>query len=1006
MDSERWRRVNRLFHQTLELSPEERAGFLNQACADDLSLIEEVCDLLAAHERSGSFIDSPAYKAAYGMLAEDAVSLAIGEQLNSYKILSRIGAGGMGEVYLAEDTRLDRKIALKVLPSIFTHDARRLARFRTEARAAAALNHPNIATIYSIEENANEHFITMEYVDGKPLSDPVFRQAWDLSLFYHRFVPLADALAHAHDHGVIHRDIKPGNIMISSTGVPKLLDFGLARISQQGPDDGPTIDRQVSVETGMMGTPAYMSPEQSKGEPVGSETDIFSLGIICYEFLTGQHPFASESREALQQAINTKTPIAPSQIRVEIPATLESLILQMLDKDARRRPDAAEVHRGLTQLAEQRRQDAGTAKPAPAGLKKARRRSVLRAMILLSIVALLISGAAASYYFNDSPVLTDKDTILLADFENETGEAVFDDTLRRAVAVHLEQSPFLNLFPDERVRETLRTMNRSPDERVTYTVGREICQRQGLKALLAGSIAMLGRNYLINIEAINSQSGEVFAREQVEVKEKVDVLHNLGVAANRLRGKLGESLSSIEKFDVPLELVTTASLEALKAFTIGSDLNAKGKYTEAIVSLKRAVELDPDFARAWSVLSRACNNSGQLGQAAETAQKAFELRERVSEREKLHITAQYYSNVTGELHKEIGTLELLTQTWPNDVIARRNLGSRYNSLGQYDKAIVELKEAIRLNPDYGSPYRNLANAYMRLSRIDEARDWADQVVARGFDSINSRARLFDIAFLQGDTSTMQQQVDWASKRPGEYEHVLWQAVTEQYYGRLKKSLELRTRAYELALQQNRMETAGGILTGIAWIFSMKGECRQCLATLSRARSMPTRPLSYFAVAESYAMCGASARMKALIDELVLRFPKDTEFNEVVLLVIRAELELQRGNRAKAIDLLRAVIPIDNLSHFGSNYLRGRVWLADRDGEEAAKEFQKILDNPGWSPISHVIPLAHLGLARAAVLQGDFEKARKSYQEFFRLWKDADPDIPVLIEARKEYDKLK
>jgi len=1005
MDSERWRRVNRLFHQTLELSPEERAGFLNQACADDLSLIEEVCDLLAAHERSGSFIDSPAYKAAYGMLAEDAVSLAIGEQLNSYKILSRIGAGGMGEVYLAEDTRLDRKIALKVLPSIFTHDARRLARFRTEARAAAALNHPNIATIYSIEENAEEHFITMEYVDGKPLSDTGFRQAWDLSLFFNRFVPLADALAHAHEHDVIHRDIKPGNIMIASTGIPKLLDFGLARISRQGPDDGPAIDRQISIETGMMGTPAYMSPEQSKGEPVGSATDIFSLGIICYEFLTGQHPFASESKEAMQQAIATKTPIAPSQIRAEMPAALESLILQMLDKDAGRRPDAAEVHRRLKQLAdEQRRQDAGTAKPSPVGLNRMWRSS--RVMILLAIVALLISGAAAYYYFNDSPVLTDKDTILLADFENETGEAVFDDTLRRAVAVHLDQSPFLNLFPDERVRETLRTMNRSPDDRVTFTVGREICQRQGLKALLAGSIGMLGRNYLINIEAINSQSGEVFAREQVEVKEKEDVLPNLGVAANRLRGKLGESLSSIEKFDVPLELVTTASLEALKAFTIGSDLNAKGKYTEAIVSLKRAVELDPDFARAWSVLSRACNNSGQLGQAAETAQKAFELRERVSEREKLHITAQYYSNVTGELHKEVETLKMLTQTWPNDVIARRNLGSRYNTLGQYEKAIVELKEAIRLNPDYGSPYRNLANIYLRLSRIDEARAWADHVVARGFDSINSRARLFEIAFIQGDTSTMQQQIDWASKRPGEYIHLIWLAYTAQYRGQLYKAREFDNRVIVLAQQHNRLDEVGFRLITLAFILRIHGKCRQSIALLDRAVALPHTPVIVTIASMEYARCGALAQAIELSEEAVKRYPKDAQVNEIDMPRVRAELEFLRGNRIKAIQLLQAASRYENVMYFDPNNLLGQIYLKEGKGEEAAREYQKILNNPGWSPVSIFTPLAHLGLARAAVLQGDLEKARKSYQDFFRLWKDADPDIPVLTEARKEYEKLK
>ncbi len=528
-----------------------------------------------------------------------------------------------------------------------------------------------------------------------------------------------------------------------------------------------------------------------------------------------------------------------------------------------------------------------------------------------------------------------------------------------------------------------------------------------MKALLTGSIATLGRNYVINLEAVNSQSGEVLAREQVEASEKEQVLRNLGEAANRLREKLGESLSSIQRFDVPLEQVTTSSLEALKAFSLGSEQNAKGKYTEAIVSLRHAVELDPNFASAYSVLARAYNNSGQLVLAVEPAQKAFDLRERVTEREKLHIAAQYHSNVTGDLHKEIETLELLTRTYPNDVVAHRNLGSRYSTLGQYEQAIVELREAIRLNPDYGSPYRNLTTAYLRLSRIDEARAMADQVVARGFDSINSRARLFDIAFIQGDTATMQQQIDWANmRRPGEYEHLMWQAHTAQFAGQLQKSLAFRTRAFELAQQRNRLDDAGAILIGKAAIFAIQGNCRQSLAILARARTLPAPPLNFIGAASSYAQCGALAQSQALIDELILRYPKNTELNEVVVPLARAEIECQRGNCAKAIQILQALSRIDSMSHFGANHIRGQAWLCEGNGAEAAREFQKILDNQGWSAASLYYPLAHLGLARAAMLQGDTAKARMSYQDFFTLWKDADADIPILIAARKEYEKVK
>ena len=999
MNPQHWRQINQLFHRALQRKSEERAGFLAQACTDDLALIAEINGLLAAHEESSDLIDYPAHEFAAQILAAAPDTLATGEQLNVYRILSQIGVGGMGEVYLADDTRLERKVALKVLPAVFTHDTKRLAQFHREAKAAAALNHPNIATIYSIEETGEHHFITMEYIEGKPLSDPIYQQECDLSLFYHWFVPLADALAHAHEHGVSHRDIKPGNIRMTLAGMPKLLDFGLARIQQEDSDG---FGLEQSWATGeMMGTPAYMSPEQAEGKAVGSATDIFSLGVICYEFLSGQHPFEADTQGKSKQAVISQTPLAPSHHKPEIPRALESLILQMLEKEPSRRPRAAAVKQRLAQLAEEHKQQDDHTRSVRTRLTKR-----LRISLFLLGAILLVGSVTAFFYFNRRPVLTDKDTILLTDFINQTGEEIFDDALKKSLALHLEQSPYLNLFADERVRETLRLMNRSPDERVTPSVGREICQRQGLKALLTGSIASLGRNYVINLEAINAQTGDVLAHEQVEASEKEQVLRKLGEAANRLREKLGESLSSIQQFDVPLEQVTTSSLEALKAFTIGSDLNAKGKYIEAIVSLKHAVELDPNFARAWSVLSRAYSNSGQLVLAVEPAQKAFELRERVTEREKLHIAAQYYSSVTGDLHKEIETLELLKRTYPNDVVARRNLGSRYNTLGQYEQAIVELREAIRLNPDYGSPYRNLVTAYLRLSRIDEARAMADQVVARGFDSINSRTRLFDIAFIQGDTAAMQQQIDWASRRPGEYEHLMWQAHTAHFAGKLWKSQEFRTSAFELAQQRNRLDDAGAILLGKAAIFAIMGNCRQSLAILTRARTLPAPPLYFIAAASSYAQCGALAQSQALIDELILRYPKNTELNEVVVPQARAELEYQRGNHAKAIQLLQTVSRYEANSHFSINYLRGQAWLGEGNGAAAAKEYQKILDNPGWGAMSLYIPLAHLGLARAAVLQGDTANARKSYQDFFTLWKDADADIPILIEAKREYEKVK
>ncbi len=1033
MTPERWQKVDRIFQSALERAPAELADFINEACGADDSLRREVEALLAADEQAKSLIEVPAYALAAPLIVGGDSPSLLGKSVGHYQIISLVGKGGMGEVYAAKDTRLGRKVALKLLPAEFTTDADRLRRFEREARAASALNHPNILTIYDIGEEGGQHFIAAELVEGVTVrqqlegNQPMLAEALKLA------IQIAAALDTAHGAGIVHRDIKPENVMVRPDGLVKVLDFGLAKLAPPpasfNSSEAATLARSNTSAGVVLGTVRYMSPEQARGEKVDARTDIFSLGVMLYELVAGHTPFeAATPSETIAAILRDEPPL----LRQSAPAAsreLEQIVSKALRKDREQRYqtsqdlliDLKDLLDEITFAAKLERagQAERTAQAAAAATeKKNSTPTSLSAQTLrgeikrhklgvtLALALLVIAALGLFFRFNRAPALTDKDTILLADIVNTTGDEVFDGTLKQAVAVHLGQSPFLNIFADERVRETLRLMNRSPDERVTAAIGREICQRQGLKALLTGSIASLGRNYVIKLEAINSQSGDVLAHEQVEANEKEQVLRNLGEVAIRLREKLGESLNSLQRFDVPLEQVTTSSLEALKAFTLGSEQNARGKYTEAIVSLKHAVELDPAFAHAYSVLARAYNNSGQLVLAAETAQKAFDLRERVTEREKLHIAAQYYGSVTGELHKEIETLELLTRTYPNDVVARRNLGSRYNTLGQFEQAIEELREAIRLNPDYGSPYRNLATAYLRLSRIDEARAMADLVVARGFDSINSRTRLFDIAFIQGDTAAMQQQIDWASRRPGEYEHLMWQAHTAQFAGQLRKSLEFRTLAFELAQQRNRLDDAGAILIGQAAIFAIQGNCRQSLAILARARTLPAPPLNFIGAASSYAQCGALAQSQAMIDELILRYPKDTQLNEVVVPLARAEIECQRGNCAKAIQILQALSRIDSMSHFGANHIRGQAWLCEGNGAEAAREFQKILDNQGWSAASLYYPLAHLGLARAAVLQGDTAKAHKSYQDFFTLWKDADANIPALVEARKEYVKLK
>ncbi len=978
--------------------------------------------------------------------------IAEGTQLDHYEIRSLLGVGGMGEVYLAQDLKLSRKVALKLLPAKFTADPERIRRFEQEARAVSALNHPNLVTIFEIGQAAGQHYMAYEFIDGQPLGERMRQARLSVAEALDIALQTATALNAAHEAGIIHRDIKPDNIMLRRDGIVKVLDFGLAKLSelqiaerglqieesetllQNGPNNpqSPIRNPQLTDPGTVMGTPQYMSPEQARGQKADARTDIFSLGVVLYEMLAGTPPFEGVNALEVIGSI-LKTEPAPLQRYVaDCAPELERIVSRALRKDRDERYQRAKdllielrdykeelvFAAKLSRKAEYGMRNAeATAAVQPAAVTDATPpastipsvqfripHSALR--IGLAVVVLAMLAGSLFYFLRPKPVLTDKDTILLADFTNTTGDAVFDGTLKQALAVHLGQSPFLNLFADERVRETLRLMNKSPDERVTPTVGREICQRQGLKALLTGSIASLGRNYVISLEAVNGQTGDVLAREQAEAEGKEQVLRTLGEAATRLREKLGESLSSIQKFDAPLPQATTSSLEALKAYSLGSVQDAKGKHFEAIASLKHAIELDPYLALAYTVLASAYFNSNQPGLAAEAAQKAFELRERVSEREKFNITAYYYSRTTGELHKAIEAIELWKQTYPNDGSARGYLGGRYTQTGQYEKAVEELREAIRLNPNAIFPYENLSSIFLRLNRFEEARAMGEQALAQKLSSVVIHSNFYNIAFIHGDTATMQQQVDWASRQSGEYAHLNWQAGAAAFAGQWLNAREFNTRAFELAEQRKLQEVAGEIGSSNAEFAAVLGNCQQSRTELAHAAALPRTPLSYFRAGIALAVCGAAAQAQTLTDEAVKQYPKHTLVNEVYLPLIRAALELQRGNRTQAIQILSAASRYENVSNFYQNYLRGQASLGERNGAAAASEFQKILDHRGWAPTSPLYPLAHLGLARAAMLQGDTAKARQSYQDFFALWKDADADLPVLIEAKKEYEKVK
>ncbi|HAF23842.1 MAG TPA: hypothetical protein DCK93_13220, partial [Blastocatellia bacterium] len=737
-----------------------------------------------------------------------------GTRLGRYEIRAQLGAGGMGEVYLAQDTRLERTVALKVLPAEVASVRQRMDRFVQEAKAASALNHPNILTIHEIEEADATYFIATEFIDGVTLRKHMANTEMKLADVLDVAIQVTSALSAAHAAGIVHRDVKPENIMLRRDGIVKVLDFGLAKLTerQKSATDTEALTRAL-VNTGpgmVMGTAAYMSPEQARGQAVDARTDIWSVGVVLYEMVTAHAAFVGKTLSDMIASILDREPPPLARYAREVPEPLEWIVTKALHKDREERYQTAkdllidlkglkrklefeaELDRTIApedRVSTQRQMAAGSGQAraaisheSAAGTVEVRaEHPTSSAEYLVSEIkrhkqgvgltlAMLLLAAAAGlfFYFHRASALTEKDTILLTDFVNTTGDAVFDGTLKQGLAVQLAQSPFLDIFPDARVRQTLRLMDRSPDDRVTKEIAREICQRQGLKAFLAGSISNLGSSYVIALEAVNGQSGDVIAREQVETESKEQVLKALSQAATKLREQLGESLSSIQKFDAPLEEATTSSLEALKAYSLGNEQSISGKWLQAIPFYKRAVELDPNFALAYIGLAIQYGNSNQPGLGAENAAKAFALKDRVSEYEKLRISSFYYSQVTGEVDKAIEVQELMKRTYPRDHRGPGNLSDRYLRIGQFERAVAEAREALHLNPNAVAWHANLGEAFLRLSRFAESREVFEQALQQKIDSTDFHTRLYQIAFVSGDAAAMKQQLDWASGKPDEY----------------------------------------------------------------------------------------------------------------------------------------------------------------------------------------------------------------------------------------------
>lgn len=932
MTPERFRRIEELYHAARERTGAERGAVLAQA---DPELRRQIESLLAQPD-GGQFLDRPALENANEPGDSVVTALTAGACLGAYRIEGKLGEGGMGEVFRAVDTRLGRSVAIKVLHEKFSD------RFGREARAIAALNHPHICTLYDVGPD----YLVMEFIEGETLAQRLKRGKLSIEETLRYGGQIVHALAAAHAKGIIHRDLKPGNIMLAESGV-KVLDFGLAKSAE---------DETLTASRVVMGTPAYIAPEQREGKPADARADIYSLGCILYEMSTGARAGSAER--------------PPSR-------TLERVVTRCLEQDpANRWQSVAELERGLKALA------------GPVPFWKA----------MATGLAVLGLTAGGYFYLHSPRKLTEKDTIVLADFVNNTGDPIFDGTLRQGLAIQLEQSPFLKIMDDEQVQGVLQRMSLPLGARITNQVAREVCVREGAAATIDGAIAALGKSYVITLQAITCQDGATLAREQIQSADKEHVLNAVGTVATRMRARLGESRTSIQNLDRPLEQVTTASLEALQNYSESLSVMGQGQFLAAVPLLERSIALDPKFAMGYLYLGVAYEQAGDLAMKREYEEKAFGLIDRVSEFERDWIAASYYEN-TGELDKAIGFYRSGIRNYPRYWGFHNSLGMHQVDLGQYEEGLREGLEAAGLQPGVEPPYRRQLDAFMCLNRLGEARRLTEKLRAQGLGGARIHQRFLELAYVDGDDAAINRETQWFAGKPDEYLSLGLQAAYRNVLGQRRESHRLFQRAAEAAWRLGLRNVASEYEEADAQADAFSGNCQTA------------RHLGRPAVA--LAICGDAARAEKFAAETSKLFPNGTIWNAVQLPEIRAAIALHRGQPARSVEELASASSYERAFN-DAIYLRGLAYLRLNRGAEAAAEFQKIVDHKGanWASgwrhpyWAQFYSLSYLGLARGMALAGEMPKAKKAFENFFEVWRNADSDVPILQEAKAEYAKLR